>query len=78
MNDDYDDELVTSHSDENPELNQSTERRPLILPSNEGSAVSELYSKDRNKNKGWLGVTEEEAQHIIEYEDTEGNYYYYE
>lgn len=73
---DYDDELVTSHSDEQPELNQSTERKPLILPSNEGSAVSELYSKERKR--GWLGVTEEEAQHVTEYEDTEGNYYYYE
>lgn len=75
--DDYDDELVTSHSDEQPELNQSTERKPMILPSNEGSAVSELYSKDRTK-RGWLGVTEEEAQHVTEYEDSEGNYYYYE
>lgn len=78
MSEDYDDELVTSHSDEQPELNQNTERRPMILPSNEGSAVSELYSKDRNRKRGWLGVTEEEAEHILEYEDSEGNYYYYE
>jgi hypothetical protein len=78
LSEDYDDELVTSHSDEQPELNQNTERRPLILPSNEGSAVSELYDKDRTNNrKGWLGVTEEEAQHVTEYEDSEGNYYYY-
>jgi hypothetical protein len=73
---DYDDELVTSHSDEQPELNQNTERKPMILPSNEGSAVSELYSKERTKQRGWLGVTEEEAQHITEYEDSEGNFYY--
>lgn len=77
MSEDYDDELVTSHSDEQPELNQSTARKPMILPSNEGSAVSELYDKDRtNSRKGWLGVTEEEAQHVTEYEDNEGNFYY--
>lgn len=78
MTDDYDDELVTSHSDENPELNQSGgERKPMILPSNEGSAVSELYSKDRQaRSKGWLGITEEEAQHVTEYEDSAGNFYY--
>lgn len=76
MPEDYDDELVTSHSDEQPELNQNTERKPMILPSNEGSAVSELYSQERTRKKGWLGVTEEEAQHVTEYEDSAGNFYY--
>jgi hypothetical protein len=77
MSEEYEDELVTSHSDEQPELNQNTERRPLILPSTEGTAVSELYDKDRlGKSKHWLGITEEEAQHITEYEDSEGNFYY--
>jgi hypothetical protein len=77
MSEDYDDELVTSHSDENPELNQNTERKPMILPSTEGTAVSELYAKDKEAvRKGWLGVTEEEAQHVREYEDSEGNFYY--
>jgi hypothetical protein len=72
----YEDELVTSHSDEDPELNQNTERKPMILPSTEGSAVSELYAKDKDRiKKGWLGVTEEEAGHITEYQDSEGNYW---
>ncbi len=45
MSEEYEDELVTSHSDENPELN-GNERKPLALASNEGSAVSELYKED--------------------------------
>jgi hypothetical protein len=73
MSEDYEDELVTSHSDENPELN-GNERKPLALASNEGSAVSELYTQDRGRKK-LLGVRPEEMDHIIQYEDSEGNYW---
>ena len=70
--------ISTPHSDENPELTSSDDSGgPLAAHSIEGSAVSELYSRERTK-RGWLGVTEEEAQHVIEYEDSQGNYYYYE
>lgn len=69
--------ISTPHSDENPELtNPDDSGGPLAAHSIEGSAVSELYDKDRTaRSKGWLGVTEEEAQHITEYEDSEGNYW---
>ena len=44
----YDDELVTSHSDENPELSQ---RRggPLAASSTEDSPVADLYKKERER-----------------------------
>lgn len=38
----YEDELVTSHSDENPELGGGG-RKPLATYTTEGSAVSDLY-----------------------------------
>jgi hypothetical protein len=46
--DDYEDELVTSHSDENPELSSTERRGPIAAHSLEGSAVSELYKKERD------------------------------
>jgi hypothetical protein len=73
-----DDELVTSHSDENPEL-EGSGQGPLAAYTTEGSAVSQLYDyeNDRKKRKkGMLGVRDDE--HLLEYEDSEGNYYYYE
>jgi hypothetical protein len=71
------DELVTSHSDENPEL-ETGERSPLCAYTTEGSAVSQLYDQDkdgRKRRKNLLGVRDDE--HLLEYEDSEGNYYYY-
>ena len=47
MSEEYEDELVTSHSDENPEL-QGGRSGPIAAHSTEGSAVSELYKKDRD------------------------------
>jgi hypothetical protein len=73
--DEYDDELVTSHSDENPEL-EGGERQPLCAYTTEGSAVSQLYESDkdrRKRQKGLLGVRDDE--HLLEYEDSEGNYW---
>jgi hypothetical protein len=71
---DYDDgdELVTSHSDENPEL-ETGERSPLCAYTTEGSAVSQLYEDDKKRKKGLLGVRDDE--HLLEYEDSEGNYW---
>ena len=48
MSEEYEDELVTSHSDENPELAAYVKNRggPIAAHSIEGSAVSELYKKD--------------------------------
>jgi len=71
------DELVTSHSDENPEL-ETGERSPLCAYTTEGSAVSQLYDQDKDnkkRRKNLLGVRDDE--HLLEYEDSEGNYYYY-
>ena len=70
----YEDELVTSHSDENPELSPNEGRQPLAAHSTEGSAVSDLYKQDRGRKK-LLGVRPEEMDHILEYEDNEGNYW---
>ena len=47
MSEEYEDELVTSHSDENPELGQAGRGGPLAAHTTEGSAVSDLY-KDEN------------------------------
>jgi len=74
---DYDDgdELVTSHSDENPEL-ETGERSPLCAYTTEGSAVSQLYDQDKDskkRRKNLLGVRDDE--HLLEYEDSEGNYW---
>jgi len=46
----YDDDLVTSHSDEDPELSQ---RRggPLAAHSLEDSPVADLYKKDRDMRR---------------------------
>jgi len=58
MSEEYEDELVTSHSDENPELGQGS-RGPLAAHTTEGSAVSDLY-KDENsplKYKPRMGET---------------------
>ena len=50
MSEEYEDELVTSHSDENPELSANEGRRsgPLAAYSTEGTAVSELYKDERD------------------------------
>ena len=76
MTEDYsgeEDELVTSHSDENPEL-ETGERSPLCAYTTEGSAVSQLYDeKDKKRRKNLLGVRDDE--HLLEYEDSEGNYW---
>lgn len=76
MTEEYEDELVTSHSDENPELSASEGRQPLAAYTTEGNPIDDLYriNKERQK-KGWLGVRPEEAEHVIEYEDNEGNYW---
>jgi len=75
MSEEYEDELVTSHSDENPELSSTERRGPLAAYSTEGSAVSELYKQDRGRGKKLLGVRPEEIDNILEYEDSEGNYW---
>lgn len=77
MNEEYDDELVTSHSDEHPELTPNQRgRQPLAAYSTEGSAVSQLKEQDRDRGrKKLLGVRPEEMDHILEYEDNEGNYW---
>ena len=61
----YEDELVTSHSDESPEL-VGTRRGPIAAYSTEGSAVSELYKKDRDERR-LLGVRPDE--HVIDYDE---------
>ena len=69
--------IVTPHSDENPEL-ETGEHSPLCAYTTEGSAVSQLYDQDKDskkRRKGLLGVRDDE--HLLEYEDSEGNYYYY-
>jgi hypothetical protein len=67
--------ITTSHSDENPELTSNNpEGDPLAAYSTEGSAVSDLYKQDRGRKK-LLGVRPEEMEHILEYEDNEGNYW---
>jgi hypothetical protein len=58
---DYEDELVTSHSDENPEITGS-ERKPLALASNEGTAVSELYKEERNP----FSYRPRHGEHVLE------------
>ena len=52
MSEEYEDELVTSHSDENPELTgTATERTgPIAAHSTEGSAVSELYNNKKDRD----------------------------
>ena len=65
MSEEYEDELVTSHSDENPELGQSG-RGPIAAASNEGSAVSDLYKKER---KGLLGVKAEDVERTSDVEE---------
>jgi hypothetical protein len=47
MSEEYEDELVTSHSDENPELS-GHRSGPLAAATTEGSAVSELYKDERD------------------------------
>jgi hypothetical protein len=70
--------ITHPHVDENPEL-EGSEYEPLCAYTTEGSAISQLYESDKDKRarkKGLLGVRDDE--HLLEYEDNEGNYYYYE
>lgn len=69
--------ITTSHTDENPELTpNSLEGLPLAAYSTEGSAVSQLKEQDRERGqKKLLGVRPEEMDHILSYEDNEGNYW---
>lgn len=46
MSEEYEDELVTSHSDENPELGKGGRGGPLAAHTTEGSAVSDLYKDE--------------------------------
>lgn len=65
MSEEYEDELVTSHSDEMPELMGNKGRYgPLAAASTEGSAVSELYKKDKPT---LLGV--KDMSNVVEYEE---------
>lgn len=58
--------IVTPHSDENPEL-IGDQGGPIAAYSTEGSAVSELYKKDRDERR--LGIRPDE--HVIEYDSYE-------
>ena len=61
----YDDELVTSHSDENPELGEGGgggSGTPSLICEGETSAVDDLYKKQRR-----LGVRADE--NVIYYEE---------
>jgi hypothetical protein len=58
----YEDELVTSHSDENPELGEGGGSTVDLMSDNEGSAVDDLYKKERR-----LGVRPDE--NVIYYEE---------
>jgi hypothetical protein len=61
MVEEYDDELVTSHSDENPELGEGA-GGPSLICDEEGSATDDLYKKERR-----LGVRPDE--NVIYYEE---------
>jgi hypothetical protein len=63
MSEGYDDELVTSHSDENPELGEGGGNTVELMSSEEGSATDDLY---KNKEKR-LGVRPDE--NVIYYEE---------
>ena len=69
MSEEYEDELVTSHSDENPELTAYVKNRggPIAAHSTEGSAVSELYKKDNDER--YFHFRPSPGQTVIE-EDT--------
>lgn len=60
MSEDYDDELVTSHSDENPELGEGGGNVVELMSEGEGSATDDLYKQQRR-----LGVRPDE--NVIEY-----------
>ncbi len=62
MSEEYDDELVTSHSDENPELGEGGGSVPSLMCEEEGSATDDLYKKERR-----LGVHPNE--NVVEYYD---------
>lgn len=51
--------LVSSHSD-------NEQDGPLILPSIEGSAVSELYDKDRERIPSFMRYLPKEGEQLIE------------
>jgi len=69
MTEEYEeDELVTSHSDENPELSTSSNNKspgPLAVAIDDGTAVSELYNRDRKEKR--LGVRDNE--NVIYYDE---------
>ena len=52
--------LVSSHSD------NERDDGPLILPSNEGSAVSELYDRDRDRVPSFMRYLPKQGQQLIE------------
>ena len=54
--------LTSSHSD------NERDDGPLILPSNEGSAVSELYDKDRERIPAFIRYHPREGEQLIEEE----------
>jgi hypothetical protein len=60
MTEEYDDEIVTSHSDENPELGEGGGGGPSLISDEEGSATDDLYKKERR-----LGVRPDE--NVVEY-----------
>lgn len=67
--------ITTSHSDENPELTPNNpEGQPLAAHSTEGSPIDDLYKREKERKK-LLGVRPEEMDHIVSYEDNEGNYW---
>ena len=62
MDEEYDDELVTSHSDENPELGEGGGGSGVLMCDDEGSATDDLYKKEKR-----LGVRPDE--NVIYYEE---------
>ena len=60
---DYEDELVTSHSDENPELGEGGGSTVDLMSEGEGTAVDDLYKQHRR-----LGVRPDE--NVIYYSET--------
>jgi len=66
LSEEYEDELVTSHSDENPELESDSTGGPLAAASNEGSPFSDLYNTDDVENR--LKYTPKAGQTVVEEE----------
>ena len=65
MSEEYEDELVTSHSDENPELSTESRHGPLAVHTTEGSAVSELYKSPSNDRKLRFGHMLQPTENVI-------------